>query len=74
MSKYSSLCFISLLLITQENTETKRKSSKRTFKSETEFLEFTLRYQQVIAERDAGKLSFRLTITIFVMAGMNPDS
>ncbi|XP_044509256.1 beta-taxilin isoform X2 [Mangifera indica] len=36
-----------------ENTETKRKSSKRTFKSETEFLEFTLRYQQVIAERDA---------------------
>ncbi|KAJ0101563.1 hypothetical protein Patl1_06150 [Pistacia atlantica] len=36
-----------------ENTETKRKSTKRTFKSETEFLEFTLRYQQVLAERDA---------------------
>ncbi|KAJ0045807.1 hypothetical protein Pint_06092 [Pistacia integerrima] len=36
-----------------ENTETKRKSAKRTFKSETEFLEFTLRYQQVLAERDA---------------------
>lgn len=36
-----------------ENTETRRKSSKRTFKSEKEFLEFTLKYQQVLAERDA---------------------
>ncbi|KAL9419008.1 hypothetical protein AB3S75_036876 [Citrus x aurantiifolia] len=37
----------------KENTETRRKSSKRTFKSEKEFLEFTLKYQQVLAERDA---------------------
>lgn len=36
-----------------ENPETRRKSSKRTFKSEKEFLEFTLKYQQVLAERDA---------------------
>ncbi|KAJ4720833.1 Alpha-taxilin [Melia azedarach] len=36
-----------------ENTEVKRKSAKRTFKSEKEFLEFTLKYQQVLAERDA---------------------
>lgn len=36
-----------------ENTETKRKNVKRSFKSEKEFLEFTLKYQQVIAERDA---------------------
>ncbi|KAJ7975093.1 alpha-taxilin [Quillaja saponaria] len=36
-----------------ETTETKRKSVKRTFKSEKEFLEFTLKYQQVLAERDA---------------------
>ncbi|KAF5729512.1 beta-taxilin isoform X1 [Tripterygium wilfordii] len=37
----------------QEVTETKRKNTKRSFKSEKEFLEFTLKYQQVIAERDA---------------------
>ncbi|KAK9126808.1 hypothetical protein Scep_015654 [Stephania cephalantha] len=36
-----------------ENPEVKRKSAKRGFKSEKEFLEFTLKYQQVIAERDA---------------------
>ncbi|KAF7820107.1 alpha-taxilin isoform X2 [Senna tora] len=36
-----------------EPAETKRKSAKRTFKSEKEFLEFTLKYQQVLAERDA---------------------
>ncbi|KAI4351328.1 hypothetical protein L6164_005703 [Bauhinia variegata] len=36
-----------------ETAETKRKSAKRTFKSEKEFLEFTLKYQQVLAERDA---------------------
>lgn len=39
----------------QESTEVKRKNPKRTFKSEKEFLEFTLKYQQVTAERDAGK-------------------
>ncbi|XP_042482025.1 uncharacterized protein LOC122062445 isoform X2 [Macadamia integrifolia] len=38
-----------------ETAEGKRKSVKRNLKSEKEFLEFTLKYQQVIAERDAGK-------------------
>lgn len=36
-----------------EITEAKRKNVKRSFKSEKEFLEFTLKYQQVLAERDA---------------------
>ncbi|XP_062092838.1 uncharacterized protein LOC133798526 isoform X2 [Humulus lupulus] len=36
-----------------EIRETKRKSVKRTSKSEQEFLEFTLKYQQVLAERDS---------------------
>ncbi|KAL3339369.1 hypothetical protein AABB24_028142 [Solanum stoloniferum] len=36
-----------------EAFETKRKTVKRTFKSEKEFLEFTLKYQQVLAERDS---------------------
>lgn len=36
-----------------ETTEAKRKNAKRTFKSEKEFLEFTLKYQQVLAERDS---------------------
>ncbi|KAK3232385.1 hypothetical protein Dsin_004266 [Dipteronia sinensis] len=35
-----------------ETTETKRKNVKRGFKSEKEFLEFTLKYQKVLAERD----------------------
>ncbi|XP_075671198.1 uncharacterized protein LOC142640811 isoform X1 [Castanea sativa] len=35
----------------KETTEAKRKV-KRAFKSEKEFLEFTLKYQQVLAERD----------------------
>lgn len=38
----------------QEPSEVKRKSVKRTFKSEKEFLEFTLKYQQVVVERDSG--------------------
>lgn len=42
-------------LIFQETSE-KRKSAKRTLKSEKELLEFTLKYQQVLAERDAGML------------------
>lgn len=37
----------------RETLEGKRKTSKRTFKTEQEFLEFTLKYQQVLAERDA---------------------
>ncbi|PHU00584.1 hypothetical protein BC332_30371 [Capsicum chinense] len=37
----------------REAPETKRKTIKRTFKSEKEFLEFTLKYQQVLAERDS---------------------
>ncbi|KAK4578880.1 hypothetical protein RGQ29_028807 [Quercus rubra] len=36
----------------KETTEAKRKV-KRAFKSEKEFLEFTLKYQQVLTERDA---------------------
>ncbi|XP_021897735.1 beta-taxilin [Carica papaya] len=36
-----------------ETAETKRKIAKRTFKSEKDFLEFTLKYQQVLSERDA---------------------
>ncbi|XP_048231861.1 beta-taxilin isoform X2 [Ricinus communis] len=36
-----------------ETPEAKRKNPKRSFKSEKEFLEFTLKYQQVLAERDA---------------------
>ncbi|PIA29168.1 hypothetical protein AQUCO_06200034v1 [Aquilegia coerulea] len=36
-----------------ESSEVKRKNVKRGFKSEKEFLEFTLKYQQVIAERDS---------------------
>lgn len=38
----------------QDISEVKRKNPKRTFKSEKEFLEFTLKYQQVLAERDSG--------------------
>ncbi|KAL3810488.1 hypothetical protein ACJIZ3_000012 [Penstemon smallii] len=37
----------------KEVSEAKRKNPKRTFKSEKEFLEFTLNYQQVVAERDS---------------------
>ncbi|PIN11983.1 hypothetical protein CDL12_15402 [Handroanthus impetiginosus] len=37
----------------KEASEVKRKNVKRTFKSEKEFLEFTLKYQQVISERDS---------------------
>ncbi|GER28834.1 taxilin [Striga asiatica] len=37
----------------KDSSEVKRKNVKRTFKSEKEFLEFTLKYQQVIAERDS---------------------
>nr|GMC70845.1 alpha-taxilin isoform X2 [Ipomoea batatas] len=36
-----------------EASYVKRKTVKRTFKSEKEFLEFTLKYQQVLAERDS---------------------
>ncbi|CAI9091088.1 OLC1v1026015C2 [Oldenlandia corymbosa var. corymbosa] len=36
-----------------EAPEGKRKNAKRTFKTEKEFLEFTLKYQQVLAERDS---------------------
>ncbi|XP_012459976.1 uncharacterized protein LOC105780289 isoform X1 [Gossypium raimondii] len=36
-----------------ETTGTKCKNAKRTFKSEKEFLEFSLKYQQIVAERDA---------------------
>lgn len=45
---------ITILLFLQDSLEGKRKSSKRTFKTEQEILEFTLKYKQVLAERDAG--------------------
>ncbi|XP_057516812.1 uncharacterized protein LOC130798010 isoform X2 [Amaranthus tricolor] len=37
----------------KETLEGKRKTSKRTLKTEQEFLEFTFKYKQVLAERDA---------------------
>lgn len=37
----------------EEISEGKRKSSKRNLKSEKEFLQFSLKYQQVLSERDA---------------------
>ncbi|XP_074276361.1 uncharacterized protein LOC141600083 [Silene latifolia] len=37
----------------KEVPEVKRKSSKRSIKTEQEFLEFTLKYKHVLAERDA---------------------
>jgi len=43
----------SLTSFSQETGE-KRKGSKRALKSEKELLEFSLKYQQVLAERDAG--------------------
>lgn len=36
-----------------DTSEVKRKNVKRSFKSEKEFLEFTLKHHQVIAERDS---------------------
>ncbi|KAI3799742.1 hypothetical protein L1987_35043 [Smallanthus sonchifolius] len=37
----------------KDTPEIKRKSAKRTFKTEKEFLEFTLSYHKVLSERDA---------------------
>lgn len=37
----------------KDTSEVKRKSTKRTFKTEKEFLEFTLSYQKVLSERDS---------------------
>lgn len=37
----------------KDTAEVKRKSSKCTFKTEQEFLEFTFKYKQVLAEKDA---------------------
>ncbi|CAN1257969.1 Txlna [Linum perenne] len=37
----------------QSSEKVKRKNVKKTFKSEKEFLEFTLKYQQVLSERDS---------------------
>lgn len=58
------VCMFSLLLweecivflitgIKQE--EAKLKTSKNMFKSEQDFLEFMIKYQQVLSERDSGK-------------------
>jgi hypothetical protein len=43
--------------ISQETGE-KRKVSKRTLKAEKELLEFSLKYQQVLAERDSCMLQW----------------
>lgn len=45
---------IVLIIHFQEASEVKRKSTKRSTISEKEFLEFTLKYQQILAERDSG--------------------
>jgi len=45
-----------MLFILQDTAEVKRKISKRTFKTEQEFLEFTFKYKQVLAEKDAGNI------------------
>ncbi|PWA95992.1 taxilin [Artemisia annua] len=37
----------------KDTSEVKRKSAKRTFKTEKEFFEFTLSYQKVLSERDS---------------------
>lgn len=50
-------------IIIQESAEAKRKSAKRNTKSDKELLEFTLQYQKVLAERDAGK-SIIITLEI----------
>ncbi|THG08413.1 hypothetical protein TEA_015071 [Camellia sinensis var. sinensis] len=59
---FESSCTTSIILVgffsyrrkfPLETSEVKRKNTKRTFKSEKEFLEFTLKYQQVLSERDA---------------------
>lgn len=41
-------------MVFQESGEAKRKIAKRNTKAEKELLEFTLKYQKVVAERDAG--------------------
>lgn len=50
----------------QETPEVKRKSVKRAFKSEKEFLEFTLKYQQVLTERDSGWLLLFLPSDMYI--------
>lgn len=55
MLTYNSVKILMFDIFLQEAPEVKRKNVKRTFKSEKEFLEFTLKYQQVIAERDSGR-------------------
>ncbi|PON63046.1 Taxilin family [Trema orientale] len=52
-AKSSSEASVGVSESSGETSETKRKNVKRTFKSEQEFLEFTLKYQQVLAERDS---------------------
>ena len=58
MLEVSSTKLVIFTIFPQETTEAKRKNVKRAFKSEKEFLEFTLKYQQVLAERDGGKLDW----------------
>lgn len=55
------------LVLFQDTSEVKRKSAKRTFKTEKEFLEFTLSYQKVLSERDAGVLFSFMTCADLLM-------
>ncbi|KAJ4848591.1 hypothetical protein Tsubulata_020258, partial [Turnera subulata] len=50
-----------------ETSETKRKNAKRSLKAEKEFLEFTLKYQQVLSERDAGQFPLSETFGAFAV-------
>lgn len=52
--KYKYHLLLDGLMVFQESSEAKRKVGKRNTKSEKELLGFTLKYQKVIAERDAG--------------------
>ncbi|CAA0841103.1 Unknown protein [Striga hermonthica] len=58
----------------KDSSEVKRKNVKRTFKSEKEFLEFTLKYQQVIAERDSAvAVRDKLESLCRVLQGQNKE-
>lgn len=57
---------VALYILFQEASEVKRKTAKRNFISEKDFLEFTLKYQQVLAERDSGS-SFPLLLRALVL-------
>lgn len=51
---YTLVCSDYWIKQEEEAVETKGKTSKNMFKSEKDFLEFMLKYQQVLSERDSG--------------------